>query len=684
VNPRPPARASTAWRHVGALALVAGAIVFTYANARHAGFVFDGRVLVLENPIVHRATWENVRFLLTHDYWQPMGADALYRPLTVLTYLVDWTVLGHADRAVGYVAENVGLHLACAALVYALVWRLARRRWPATVAALIFGVHPLTTEAVTNVVGRADLLASLGVLAGVLAWARAATAHGSDRVAWALVLSAAAVVAFFAKESGLVLVAAIALYDVAFPPTERRRMRIEYGLVALLLAGYVAARCYVAWSGLPAEDVSPVDNPIAEAGVVAGRSTALAVVTREIGLVLWPATLSVDYSWRQIPLATWPPTTATDFAAVVGLAGVALAVWALVRVRPRRPDVFFLGALAAVALLPTANLVVVIGSIMAERFLYLPLAAMAGVAALLADGVAGTGGRRAAVTAVAVVVGALAVRAAVRNADWRDNLVLWSATVRAVPESAKAQKAFAAALFAADPDGRDLDRVIAAAERAVALRPDYEQALADAGGYLVTKGDRVAASAPDEARGWYEKAVASLERARAIEQGTTDRFIEKMRARGRAPDAIPDVGDSALHGNLALAYVRTARLDDALAEYETVCRLEPLDPTRLLDVAAVLVRLGRWEDAAVTLFEAVAVAPGDRRAPERLAELYRTFRAGAVAADSSSVRIDVDDPFVRRHRCRSWRELANRFARAQLQTAAADAHREAVERCTGE
>src|SRR5688572_18762885 len=141
--------------HLVALGLVVAAVVAAYANATGGVLVFDARVLVAKNPTVATASGANVWFALTHDYWQPMANDGLYRPLTILSFMVDRAILGHGDRAFGYVVENVALHAICAVLVYALVWHLARRQWPAIVAALLFGVHPITTEAVTNVVGRA-------------------------------------------------------------------------------------------------------------------------------------------------------------------------------------------------------------------------------------------------------------------------------------------------------------------------------------------------------------------------------------------------------------------------------------------------------------------------------------------------------------------------------------------------
>src|SRR6185503_5189362 len=119
-----------------------------------------------------------------------------------LSYLVDHAVLGYGTNALGYHVENVLLHLACAALVYGLVWRLVGRLWPALVAGGLFALHPVTTEAVTYVVGRADLLATLGVLAGMLCYDRSTHDAGAAHIGWLVALAASAVVAVFSKESG--------------------------------------------------------------------------------------------------------------------------------------------------------------------------------------------------------------------------------------------------------------------------------------------------------------------------------------------------------------------------------------------------------------------------------------------------------------------------------------------------
>src|SRR4029079_7319362 len=129
-------------------------------------------LIVRRSPRVQATTWANVREILTTDYWWPVNMTGTHRPLATLSYLFNWAVLGNADRPAGYHALNLGLHFLNAMLVYALGVRALRiSAATAFLAALLFAPHPVATEAVTNIVGRADLLATASVLGGLVVYA---------------------------------------------------------------------------------------------------------------------------------------------------------------------------------------------------------------------------------------------------------------------------------------------------------------------------------------------------------------------------------------------------------------------------------------------------------------------------------------------------------------------------------
>ena len=639
----------------------------THANSLGNGLPLDAGALVQGNPALRALTWSNLRTIFGSDYWSPMATNGLYRPLTTLSFLVNWTVLGNEGRPFGYHAVNVGLHVACCCAVLALFRRLGLAASAATLATLLFAVHPVTTEVVANVAGRADLLAALGVLLGVSCYARAASASGGARIAWEAAVAGSAVLAVFSKENGVVLLPLVIAWDVivpAEPSAARERVRGPV-LIGVVVAAMLASRWWVRASGYPPE-ASPLDNPILEASFWSGRATALGVVAQQAATLAWPAVLRADYSYDQIPVVRWGSGMAAGQVAAGAalLAGLAAAAW---RTRRTRPALAFLLVWIAVSVLPSANLLVVIGSIRADRFLYLPLVGFAGALAIVAWG-DGSARRRRIVSALgAVVVALCAARSVARNADWKDDLTLWQATVATSPRNAKAHRALGGALAERGAPG-DREQAIREVETAIAIRPDYLHAWIDLAGHRLAEG--VAASEHGDeasARTAYRRALHALDAAVPLDHAAARRFREAMRDRGHASETIPDYGNTTLYQQLLVTRVRLGHWRGVLAAAGTLQRLDPWAADPHVDASVALVKLSRLDDAAVELHQALVLGGTD--AGSRLADVYRKLgdaAAGAIVQEGRGLALAGDHPLVRHHRCRALSELARRFEDAAL------------------
>jgi hypothetical protein len=169
---------------------------------------------------------------------------------------------------------------------------------------------------------------------------------------------------------------------------------------------------------------------------------------RYVGLALWPARLSCDYSYAQIG----PGTGARAWLETAVLPAGAVLLWRWSRTG------FFVAASAFLVFLPGANLLFPIGTIMAERFLYLPAIA---VAAGLVWAVYAAARRWRLQKAAPMVLGAalvlLGVRTFARNRDWQDDLTLSAAAVRVSPASFKAHEMHANALLESDASHANID-----------------------------------------------------------------------------------------------------------------------------------------------------------------------------------------------------------------------------------
>ena len=352
------------------------------------------------------------------SYWQgTRGADrSLYRPVTVASYAWERAIAGGAHPAVSH-AVNLLLHAGVCWLLFALAVSLGVGARAAMLGALLFAVTPSKSEAVANVVGRAEILAALFTLGAV----RLAMIRGSRAAAWGA--AACVFLACGSKETGMLALPLVAIAALGGGSWIETAGAIAPSVAAVVVAAVLRTRALEAF--FPAQTVPLVDNPLIAETAATRIATALALVLRYGRIVLVPLGLSNDYSGATVtiersPLA-WRP--------LAGLAVLGGIAW--LGSRARAASLF-----AAIALLPfllVSNLVVPVGAIAAERFLYLPVVGLCGLAALGIDR-AGRRGALVAMTLIAVSSVAMIVRAR----DWRDDRAIFEATARHNPKSPRA------------------------------------------------------------------------------------------------------------------------------------------------------------------------------------------------------------------------------------------------------
>jgi len=640
-----------AWAIAGLWALALAA----YTSSFNAGLVLDNRLVILNDARIQAVTSENAALILNQHYWYGNLTSELYRPLTTFSYLFNYAVLGNGPNPAGYHWVNFALHALNIALVCALaLWILGELRLAVAVAAL-WAVHPVLTESITNVVGRADLLAAFGVLAALACHIRAGSARGGRRAWWLAALATATLVGMFSKESAIVAPAVILLYDLAFARRSPWRARAAgYAaavlpcLLFLFVRGQVLAKAQVA-------RIPFTNNPLAGADFWTGRLTALRVIGKYVVLLLWPGTLSADYSYNQIPL--FRPGDAAAVAGVALCLGVAAAAaWAFFRNRP----VFFFLALFLVALAPTSNVLLPIGTIMAERFLYLPALGFAGCVAIGLRAAS----RRLPAWAAPILLGAIcaafAARTYARNLDWATELSLMTSAAEAAPGSFKPHSSLAGIL----PDSA----ATAEAERAMQILdplPDERnnaRAYVDVGVCYRREGDRTAARNRREADSWYRKSLDALLRAESILR-TFDRVNQQENLRrGRGKTSF---GWWALDLELGRTYLRLSQPRDAIEAFEQG-RLRALRPELFEELANAYLAMGTPRQATVVLTEAVWLNPDQPRLASELLELYRQTepRSCAVLESGSTRSLNMDCPLVKDRLCTGLRDLARLAAAA--------------------
>ena len=432
---------------LGAGALLAALV---YTNSLSGDFVWDDRRLIVDDRAIK--SWSHIDDIFSHDFFERNEDDlpyGYYRPVTTLSYLVDYSVWGL--RPFGYHLTNVLLHCACTVLVGLVLLRLG---WPAVasiLAALLFAIHPLHTENVAWVAGRTDLLAFFFSAVSLLLHLAAdpppaagerplPRGRGSEEPVSAarpvrrqsllrvsVLLFAAALLA---KEMAVVLVLWLVLLHLLIYRDDGRRIRRALVPYLVVIAAYAVWRFVLV-------DV-PLPGGSEHHSFPAALLCAGALVVRYIGWLILPLHLNAYVQNPYVVSPRDPRFLAASFLLVV-------AVWWAYRHARRAPRAALAAGMLAAAFLPVLNLVRVaapadMGNVMAERFCYFPsfpFVALVGLAAAAAieRTWARPAWRAAGVAGFGIIVALGAIATVRRNGDWHDERTFLTKTLAQSPSA---------------------------------------------------------------------------------------------------------------------------------------------------------------------------------------------------------------------------------------------------------
>lgn len=592
-----PARVSGRWAEWPGVALFALA-VGVFAVSWWGGFVYDDyRIVIGDERVQSLRAWPEI---WTRDYWgNPRRFNlGAWRPLTTTVHAVNWLLAG--PRAWVYHVVNTLLHGAVTLALFALAREILRSPWPAFATAALFAVHPVHTEAVANIVGRAELLAALCAL---LTWRD--HRHGRPlRAALWLALG------LLAKESAVTIWGVLVLDDLLGRPgagvAPRWSVRPWAALAAVTVL-FLVARWAVLGSLTAGEGMAPLVNlnPLLADGTptLTRLATGLKMLGFQWWLFVWPARLSADYSWRQVSLSESPFQGAALASLLLMLGLVMFALWA----RRRRPAITLGLGLWFLTSLLTANLLFPVGVLFAERLLYLPSAGMCLlVGALLSEALRARQRwiARAAFTVALLVAAAASARTIRRTWDWGDGLRLWTHDVQVVPRACQAWTNLGIELLAAgrpEEAERALRTAIALSRPtdAPGVRPRHPRAIRTLVRILMDRAD--AALAAGEA-----------DRADALHREIDALIADHWLLEPANPEML---------AFQAIRLFQQGRLEEADRFFRRAAEIGERDPVVLCNFADYLRRVGRPEEAVAVLEDLVRRQPLAIRAHELLAEL---------------------------------------------------------------
>jgi Tfp pilus assembly protein PilF len=511
---------------------------------------------------------------------------------------------------------NVLFHAANSVLIFLIISkpikdtpssRLASPYFVPAIAALLFAVHPIHTEAVTWVAGLPDLSFTFFSLIALSSYMRSRDGHRDAYLISLLSFFLAA----FSKEPALTVPFILIIYDVAL----KRENVITASAIRRYVPYFVIVAVYIAMRVYALKGFAP-QPPHVELNGFHYILNIFPLFTQYLIKLFFPINLNAFHVLHPV----LSPFEATSVLSLLGTAAfVFLAVFAM----RKHKLVFFSLMLIVIPLLPVLYIPWVGMNTFAERYLYFP---SLGFAILCAHSLSWVKKRipkgGLGITVIAFALTGLYLAGTLqRNTVWKDDYILFTDTVKKSPDGA-IPRAILANVFL----GRgELKEALQHYQVAVTLDPREPRIRNNFGLVFFNLGM------------W----------DRAMEQ-----YLIALRLDPKYAEA---------HNNLGLLSQSRGLLDQAIQEYELALRLKPSYPDALGNLGSVYAKSGQIDKAIVYFQMMVTLQPNNAFAQHNLGLAYRErgFMNQAIVHFENAARLNPDNQRFRD-------DLANAYGERKL------------------
>ena len=598
------------------LTLIILIVLVSYFNSTRNGFVYD------DWDLVAGKRYEEVKPLL----YPFIGAlrEGAYRPLRDISHAIDRLIWGMDPM--GHHITNILIHIGSSVIVFYIAVSIfgevlpeerlserqgwGRQAWAAFLTSIFFGVHPVQTESVTWISGRRDILCGFFFLLGLLVFikfkcrSRGGEDIGAGKKYYIGGIIFCYLLSLSSKAMGVTLPLILILFDFIFGDHDRRRLRFR--MKHLYIPLLILAICF---SILTMHVGSGQRRKTFHGESRYFTTLAMGKVTvRYIKLLIFPVDLCLEYV-DSVPRTIKEPTVLVSLltVAVILVTGILTL---------RRDRVVSLGILwFFITLLPVSNILVPVGNMMAERYLYIPSIGfcilLGGLISRVRLRYMGEAWKSGVFIALPIIV-SYSCLTAVRNEDWKDNIALWDKTMVQCPASTRAIYNLGNAYSRADM----FDDAIVYFKKVMAIDP-YSVKYHNCVGHVYAE------------QGLFEEAKREFKIALALDPlsglahfnlGTT--YQREGNSKGAIYElkkaVVLNPEETTFHFNLGCAYEADGRLRKAAYHYGEALVLDSYNIRALNNLGVIYRRMGRFDEAKLTWQKVLEIDPDFRIAVDNL------------------------------------------------------------------
>jgi len=576
--------------------IIAILALLLYANSLKNDFALDDVSAIKKNWVVKQGVKSFPIILKTsYRYGYRDSDDELYRPLPLMVFATLWQLF--PSNPLPFHLLNVLLYAITGMVLFNLLRKLFKDYQPllAFAAAALFIAHPLHSEVVANIKSLDEILSFLFVMLSVLQLLNYLESGKNKNMVTACILF---FLAFLCKEGTIVMLAAIPLMLLMFTRATRRDVMKITGLLSIAAIIFIAMRANALGGMAVGKKFQVQENVLTAAPDLAVRfATIFFVMLQYLRLLVVPYPLSSDYSFPEWNLVTWTsPWPTISLIVYVSLLVIGL------RTFRNNKIVSFAVLFFLITISLYSNILMTIGSLFGERFLYIPVLGYSIFIAWLIlkllgisnTGEAKTGGeifeRNHAKAFVAMTVFIVPYSGVIvsRNSEWKDTVTLFSHDVENRPNSALLQFNYAnelkAEMAANETDiakrNEIYDSAINHYKRALELYPGYEEVYEQLGLAYYYRGMDSAAFAT------VEKALELNPNRSTAYNSLGTLYFEKRKDYNRALELYLESvrrNPNYIDGwrNVGAAYGTLGQFTKAIEAFLQVLRLDPANVTVL-------------------------------------------------------------------------------------------------------